>query len=186
MVFSPSSASSCSPSPATSTSSHTMSTSSPVLHANPALQHQPVITSFAMKSESVSPGPSGSGDLPGTFPAPLDLDTMAGQLSDCAGVLYAAYRTASKLEVLRHGLRMDLVKLGTVASVFQQHGLGMASHLMSTPGVMSRKSPHVTCVGGRQRITHHHRHQSNLQPDKIDRGKASDIVTDIFFAAGKV
>lgn len=76
---------------------------------------------------------------------------MLGQIKDCDAIRYAAYRTATKLDLLRSALRLDQVKLGAVTSAFHQHGF-----------------------------------RSALTEERLNANKASDIVADIFFAAGKV
>ena len=73
------------------------------------------------------------------------------KLKDCDAIKYAAYRTATKLDILRSGLRLDQVKLGAVNSAFHQHGF-----------------------------------RTSLTEQILSASKATDMVADMFFSAGKV
>lgn len=57
---------------------------------------------------------------------PLDQDRTFEQLSRCDGIRYAAYRAASKLEVLQSALRLDSIKFGVVCNTFHHHGIASA------------------------------------------------------------
>jgi hypothetical protein len=109
-----------------------------------------VITSFAMKDvgelNSESPDSNNLQML-----VPMDLDHVLDKLKDCDAIKYAAYRTATKLDILRSALRLDQVKLGAVTSAFHKHGF-----------------------------------RSALTDLKCSASKATDVIADIFFSAGKV
>lgn len=77
-----------------------------------------VITSFAMKDMEAVEAVN--------MITPMDMDSIMEKLKECDAIKYAAYRTASKLDILRNGLRIDQVKLGAVASAFHQHGFRTA------------------------------------------------------------
>lgn len=100
-----------------------------------------VITSFAMKDDY----------NPIQMLLPLEFEVILDKLKDCDAIKYAAYRTASKLDILRSALRLDQVKLGAICSAFSQHGFKTA-----------------------------------LSEAKFDQSKATDVIADIFFSAGKV
>ena len=68
-----------------------------------------------------------AGDPQPDILTPMDLDEMLSHLQDCNAIRYAAYRTASKLDLLRSALRLDLVKLGAVSGVFHQRGFSKTS-----------------------------------------------------------
>lgn len=80
-----------------------------------------------MKNKIVSGPARAAGDLQPDILSPMDLDEMLSQLQDCNAIRYAAYRTASKLDLLRSALRLDLVKLGAVSNVFHQRGYSKTS-----------------------------------------------------------
>ena len=77
-----------------------------------------VITSFAMKDVAEFQPDS----IPMELIRPMEIDVILDKLKDCDAIKYAAYRTATKLDILRSGLRLDQVKLGAVNSAFHQHG----------------------------------------------------------------
>ena len=106
-----------------------------------------VITSFAMKDVAEFQPDS----IPMELIRPMEIDVILDKLKDCDAIKYAAYRTATKLDILRSGLRLDQVKLGAVNSAFHQHGYRVA-----------------------------------LSEQVLSTSKATDLVADMFFSAGKV
>lgn len=142
--------------------------------------HGPVvITSFAMKEEAARATP-GAVDAVQVL-APKDLDEMVIAIRGGSGgghggfsaIRYSAYRMASKLELLRTGLCLDAVKLSAVAGVLHQHGFG--APLNATVCGMNRSLASGPATSNRS------------EPDAlINKQKASDVLSDIFFAAGKV
>lgn len=82
-----------------------------------------------MKATPPSPSLNGSllsfGMQPqGLRLSPVEQNKIFSQLKQCNAIRYAAYRTASKLEVLQSSLRLEHVKFGVVCNVFHHHGLG--------------------------------------------------------------
>ena len=84
-----------------------------------------VITSFAMKdyADFHCTDSADSGAPAVQMLCPLELEVIIDKLKECDAIRYAAYRTATKLDVLRTALRLDQVKLGAVTSAFHQHGV---------------------------------------------------------------
>lgn len=105
-----------------------------------------VITSFAMKDVTAEFNPDSIQML-----CPMEYEVIMDKLKDCDAIKYAAYRTATKLDILRTALRLDQVKLGAVTSAFHQHGFKTA-----------------------------------LTETTFDQTKATDVIADIFFSAGKI
>ena len=105
-------------SPTTSANSHKIKTPSATV-SRPGSSTPIVITSFAMK-DCAEFNPEIQ------MLCPMDLDTIMDKLKECDAIKYAAYRTATKLDILRNGLRLDQVKLGAVTSAFHQHGVKSA------------------------------------------------------------
>ena len=106
-------------SPTVSTNSRIKTPSATV--SRPGSSTPIVITSFAMKDcerqnefNSIQ------------MCTPMDLDSIMDKLKECDAIKYAAYRTATKLDILRSALRLDQVKLGAVTSAFHQHGVKSA------------------------------------------------------------
>ena len=104
------------------TNSHKIRTPSATV-SRPGSSTPIVITSFAMKD--VENRQNGDFFQPDSLPVelrPMETDMILDKLKDCDAIKYAAYRTATKLDILRSGLRLDQVKLGALNSAFHQHG----------------------------------------------------------------
>ena len=69
------------------------------------------ITSFAMQP-------------PSSLLVPWDQEKLSIRLEECDKILFAAYRTSTKLKTLQESLKLNLLKLNVVENVFQQHGIG--------------------------------------------------------------
>lgn len=138
----------------------------------------PVITSFAMKEEETSPGLSGEGgENFNQIVSPQDVTELFSCLQSAkfSNIRYSAYRTAMKLDTLQKGLCLDIVRLGTVVGVFHQHGLGQPLGPVTSRGT----TPNFT-NGANKYI------QNNQDDVILEKQKAADILSGIFFAAGKV
>ena len=138
----------------------------------------PVITSFAMKEEDTSPGLSGEGGANfNQIVSPKDVTELLSELKSekFSKIRYSAYRTAIKLDALQKGLCLDIVRLGTVVGVFQQHGLGQPLGPVTSRGT----TPNFTNLGNKN-VPYNH------GDILIEKQKAADILSGIFFAAGKV
>ena len=145
-------------------------------NVNPSI---PIITSFAMKEDGTSPGVSGEdGSTFNQVLSPKDIDELFVQLKseEFSTVRYSAYRTAMKLNALQKGLCLDIVRLGTVVGVFHQHGLG----LPLGPVISRGATPNLTNGNIKSGLQNHH------DDVIIEKQKAADIISGIFFAAGKV
>ena len=108
-------------SPTVSTNSRIKTPSATV--SRPGSSTPIVITSFAMKDCERS-GTEFNQNI--QMCTPMDLDSIMDKLKECDAIKYAAYRTATKLDILRSALRLDQVKLGAVTSAFHQHGVKSA------------------------------------------------------------
>ena len=138
----------------------------------------PVITSFAMKEEDTSPGLSGEGGANfNQIVSPKDVTELLSELKSekFSKIRYSAYRTAMKLDTLQKGLCLDIVRLGTVVGVFHQHGLGQPLGPVTSRGT----TPNFTNLGNKNMPYNH----GDIM---IEKQKAADILSGIFFAAGKV
>ena len=107
-------------SPTVSTNSRIKTPSATV--SRPGSSTPIVITSFAMKDCERSTEFNQNIQMC----TPMDLDSIMDKLKECDAIKYAAYRTATKLDILRSALRLDQVKLGAVTSAFHQHGVKSA------------------------------------------------------------
>jgi len=159
-----------------------------------------VVTSFAMKEDAASSGYSGSSPAsfgrgasatsvtPGGPPGGLGGGTGSCGPGDPTGagevltpkkhedlmallvsqpytsIKYSAYRIAAKLDLMRSAMCLDEVKLGAVANVFHQHGYSQATQHTGVGGLGSS----FACLDV-----------------LVDKAKASDITTDLFFSANK-
>ena len=139
----------------------------------------PIITSFAMKEDGTSPGVSGEdGSTLNQVLSPKDIDELFTNLKseEFSTVRYSVYRTAMKLNSLQKGLCLDIVRLGTVVGVFHQHGLG----LPLGPVISRGATPNLTNGNFKSCL------QNNHDDVIIEKQKAADIISGIFFSAGKV
>ena len=141
---------------------------------NPSI---PIITSFAMKEEGASPCVPGDNGTFHQVVSPRNVNELFSFLKgdEFSTIRYSAYRTASKLDALRNGLCLDVVRLSTVIGVFHQHGHGQPLLTPSSNGA----TPSLSNVNMKHTSTYH-------GDVIIERQKALDIVSGIFFAAGKV
>ena len=139
----------------------------------------PVITSFAMKEEETSPdGLAGeNGNNFNQIISPKDVSELFSHLKGekFSKIKYSAYRAALKIDALQKGLCLDIVRLGTVVGVFHQHGLGLP-----LGPVTSRGTTPNFINGGNKNIPYNH------DDIIIEKQKAADIISGIFFSAGKV
>ena len=140
---------------------------------NPSI---PVITSFAMKEEGTSPGMPGENGNQMLSPSNIDELFLHLKSDTFSTIRYSAYRTALKLDALQKGLCLDIVRLGTVVGVFCQHGLGLPLGPVTSRGTTPSFTYGTNLKGA-----------PNTHDDVIiEKQKAADILSGIFFAAGKV
>ena len=136
----------------------------------------PIITSFAMKEEGASPGMASNGTY-NQMLSPKDINELILHLRtpEFSSIRYSAYRAALKLHSLQKGLCFDIVRLGTIVGVFCQHGLGQPLGPVYSRGA----TPNLTNVYTRKTANNH-------DDILIAKQKAADILSGIFFSAGKV
>ena len=131
-----------------------------------------------MKEEDTSPGLPGEGGANfNQTVSPKDVTELLSELNceKFSKIRYSVYRTTLKLDTLQKGLCLDIVRLGTVVGVFHQHGLGQPLGPVTSRGT----TPNFTNIGNKN-IPY-----SNGDV-MIEKQKAADIISGIFFAAGKV